>query len=347
MAYRRCSILLAATVVVAGALTGRADTVQRVGDGRSVGGTVVERSRTVITVRRPNERNVTVPANEIEAIRYDGEPPKLNLGRVAERRGDLDTALRFYRESASGTGEVLSQPVREEIEFYVARCTAKLAQNQPELLPEAATQLERFRDQHADSHYYFPLHESLGTVYAAQGRTESARQAFEVVRSAPWKDSRLRARVAEGRLLQGEKKHEAAVALFDEILAEGGGTPEAERQLRAARLAKASSLVGLERYEEAEALIEEVIDDAPPEDSIQAEAHNALGDCLRAAGRPAKEALLAYLYVDLLCASEREQHAKALFYLSQLWEDIGRPARAEDALDRLKAEHPNSVWAKQ
>ncbi len=71
---------------------------------------------------------------------------------------------------------------------------------------------------------------------------------------------------------------------------------------------------------------------APAEDAAtQAAAHNTLGDCLRAAGRP-KEALYAYLHTDILFSKEKDEHAKALAQIAQLWRDpqLNRPDRAEE-----------------
>ena len=85
---------------------------------------------------------------------------------------------------------------------------------------------------------------------------------------------------------------------------------------------------------------------APAEDAAtQAAAHNALGDCLRAAGRP-KEALYAFLHTDLLFSKDKGEHARALAQISQLWRDpqLNRPDRAEEVMERLKQEYPRSPY---
>jgi hypothetical protein len=79
---------------------------------------------------------------------------------------------------------------------------------------------------------------------------------------------------------------------------------------------------------------------------VNAEAFLRKGDCLREKGDD-KDALLAYLHVDVLFASEKPLHAEALFRLSQLWEKVGSKGRADEARDRLRSDYENTEWFKQ
>jgi hypothetical protein len=79
---------------------------------------------------------------------------------------------------------------------------------------------------------------------------------------------------------------------------------------------------------------------------LQAEAYVALGDAYRATQKP-KDALFAYLHVELLFVKHRELHARALYNLSQLWSELGQPERSAAAQSTLRTEHPNSPWAKK
>jgi hypothetical protein len=79
---------------------------------------------------------------------------------------------------------------------------------------------------------------------------------------------------------------------------------------------------------------------------VNAEAFLRQGDCLREQGND-KDALLAYLMVDVLFSSERAYHAEALYRLSSLWDKVGNKVRAEEARDRLKSDYESSDWTKQ
>ena len=81
---------------------------------------------------------------------------------------------------------------------------------------------------------------------------------------------------------------------------------------------------------------EQVIAQASPEDAaVHARAYNVLGASLKKAGRT-KEALLAYLHVDVLYASQAQAHAEALRNLAELWSAVNQPQRAAQALQTLQ-----------
>jgi TolA-binding protein len=115
----------------------------------------------------------------------------------------------------------------------------------------------------------------------------------------------------------------------------------------AARLGKAHSQAEAGQTDGAIQAIEQVIADAAPESiDLQARAHNVLGKCHLKAGSQ-KEALYAFLYVDVLCASAGDAHAEALFQLIPLFRAFGRDEDARQAQERLLERYPQSTWAKQ
>jgi tetratricopeptide (TPR) repeat protein len=149
--------------------------------------------------------------------------------------------------------------------------------------------------------------------------------------------------VLEARVQAKAGDHDAAISALDAILA---AAPKGSAQAREATLAKAESLAATKKFAEAEAAVQEVIAESDPEDdAIQAEAHNTLGDCLRAAGRP-KDALIAYLKTDVLYDGARDQHARALAQIAALWTELKQDARASEVRARLKQLYPQSPYAK-
>jgi len=214
-------------------------------------------------------------------------------------------------------------------------------------LSQAADLLEAFRARHLTSYHYYPLHDWLGKVYTRQGEPAKAKAAFRVLATAPWKDFQWRAEVAQGQLLLSAADYAGALEHFQRVLAGNAETPGEKAQQQEALLAKATCLSAQGDDDEAETLLRGLIEDTPAEEAaVQATAHCALGDSMRAAGKP-KDALLAYLYVDLLLPSEQQEHAKALYYIAQLFNQLGQPDRAGEAQSRLKATYPNSTWAKK
>ena len=138
-----------------------------------------------------------------------------------------------------------------------------------------------------------------------------------------------------------------ALSRFDDVLAMDATGKDADRQKLAASLGKASALAGAGKTDQAVKSIEEIIAKADAENlELHARAYNILGDCYKLAGKK-KEALLAYLHVDLLYARFPEQHAEALANLATLWNDVDKAERAAQARSTLEEKYPNSVWAQK
>ena len=87
-----------------------------------------------------------------------------------------------------------------------------------------------------------------------------------------------------------------------------------------------------------------ILDEAAEDDTkTLAETCVSLGDCYQAAGRT-KEAILAYLRVDLLFPKEKAYHAESLYYLSRLFAQEGKYDKSSDAAARLQQAYPQSPW---
>ena len=72
----------------------------------------------------------------------------------------------------------------------------------------------------------------------------------------------------------------------------------------------------------------------------------ALGNCYEKA-RQNKEALFAFLHVDVLYNTVPEVHAEALAHLVPLWKAVGQEERSREARETLLQRYANSRWAKQ
>ena len=113
-----------------------------------------------------------------------------------------------------------------------------------------------------------------------------------------------------------------------------------------AKLGKARCLAATKKTDEAIQIARQIVAkaDADNEDLL-AEAYNTLGSALRSAGRP-KEAMLAYVHVDVLYHGAAEMHAEALANLVELFGELHKPDHAARCLQKLKQRYPNSPWCK-
>jgi tetratricopeptide (TPR) repeat protein len=181
-------------------------------------------------------------------------------------------------------------------------------------------------------------------------------KAYGVLEDSNSSELQVRGRLGRALVYQDQKQYAAAMELFDGVLGRPVENPREQQCRQEALLGKGKCLSLQGDPDEAAKLLQEVIDKAPNDATeLQARAFNLLGDCYYAdravAERKREEALIRYLYVDALpaLAAYGKEHAKALYRLSQLWNEMDppHPERAQDALDRLKEQYPNSPWARQ
>lgn len=300
--------------------------------GSRVRGTIQSETPTEVTVDgRP------IPVDQIASISYTGQPPGLSLAEARESAGALPEAAELFGKAADeASGKDL---IARAARFDRARLLAEIALADPAQVAPAVQALEQFLRDHPNGRQRGPALERLARLRLQAGEFDRAGATLAELARIPWAADR--AAVLQARVLARRGQHAQALDALDRFLK--GADADSPGALEA-RLARAESLAGLKKFDEAEAAAQAVIDAAGPEDAaVQAPAHNALGDCLRAANKP-KDALLAYLHTDILYASDKEQHARALAAISQLWRELNRADRADEALARLKQDYPRSPW---
>ena len=341
---RRVAALIGGMLVVPG-LTWAADVVTLIPDATTKGaiggafrGTITAESSTKVEIKTGGSNVASVPTAEIASITYDGHPASLDQAQTKEAAGQFAEAIDLYKKAV---GEAAAKPfIAEEAAFGQARATAALAEGDPSKVNDAIALLDAFsRTYKAGRHVALAL-ESLARLQIARENYAGAETTLAQLGKLPGGDDR--AGSLRIRLLSKKGQAAEAITEIDKAIA---ANPEGSARRRDATLAKAEALAALKKYADAEALVRGVIKGAGPEDAAtQAVAHNTLGDCLRAAGKP-KEALYAYLHTDLLFSKDKDEHARALGQIAQLWRELKRPDRADEVVDRLKQEYPRSAAA--
>lgn len=349
MTGRRHGLALASstalTLTLAAALASRADVIRLVpgstvkAAGNQINGQITSESPTDVTIKPASGAEQKVPVDQIDAVAYDGVTPSFTLAESRENTGAASEAIELYQKAA---GEASGKPlVQRAAQFGKARVLTDLALVDPGRADEALAALEAFVKAHPSSRQLGPALERIIRLSLQKGDAARAEAALNDL-AARVPAVADRASVLRARVLSRQGQTDRALALLDEVI---GAAPEGSARVREAMLAKAECLVAAEKYPEAEQVVREVIRQAPPEAAeIQAEAHNTLGDCLRAAGRP-KDALIAYLKTDVLYDSDKGQHPRALAMIAQLWRELRQDARAAEVQERLRQQYPQSPWA--
>lgn len=310
----------------------------------SESGEITETSPFEVTIDKGTGNAKKIAVNEIRSVILDGEPTELTQGRINAKNGGYSTALETLKKIDAS--KIDRELIREEIEFYVAFCAGKNALAGTGDLLESGRQLNEFVRAHPKSFHYLDAVETMADLLVVTEKYPAAQKQYEELAKAPWPDYKMRASILVGRTLQAQGKHDDAIRQFDVALADLDEGEAAQGQKQAATLGKAVSLTETKKIDEAVRLIEEVIQNTDPEQKeLQARAYNALGACYERADR-AKDALLAFLHVDVLYSSEADAHAEALSHLAKLWKTVGHDEQGRKAQQVLQEKYGKTKWAK-
>jgi tetratricopeptide (TPR) repeat protein len=279
----------------------------------------------------------SVPTDQIQSIRYDGQSASYQLAEARESSGQLAEAAELFKKAAT---ESAGKPFPlQAAQFREAEVLTDLALVEPDRVKEAKDKLAAFVRAYPTSRHLASARDCQARLQLHAGDFAGAETAIAELAKLP--RGKERADVLRSRILGKQGKHAEAITQLDKLIA---GYPKGSERQRAALLAKAENLAALKQFKEAESLLHQVIDGNPPEDAAaQAPAYNTLGDCLRAANRP-KDALFAYLHTDLLYSKSKEEHPRALSHIVELYHQLKQDGHADEYAQRLKQEYPRSPW---
>lgn len=325
------------------------DTVYRKGDSKGVGGqfTTISKNEIVVTQKVGNKEE-HIPANEIGRVEFQGEPPVLGLARSNENGGRLAEALAGYEEAFNAAGT--NANLKAEVTFLIARTLAKMGQADATKLPVAIAKLNEFVNGNRDHYRFYQAELLLAEAALAANDPVTADTAFERVTQAPWPDYQMTGKIGGARTLLAQDKVADAQAIFDQVAAAKVSTPAEKACQLAAMLGQGECLQRQNKHEQAADILEKVVSQASADETrLLAQAYLQLGRCYEGDAQHLKDAVLAYLHVDVIpsLAVQSDLHAEALFHLSKLWPSIGQPARGAEASAKLQQEYPESPWTKK
>lgn len=341
----KCLKLCAAALplLLPSALRAADDTVKKVGDS-PVKCTITSISKDEIKYEK-NGKEEAVPSYAIESVRLAAEPAQLNLIRNQVNNGAYENALKALDKIDADSQE--NQDVKAELSYMRAYSNARLALGGGGDVREAGKQVNDFIKANSNSFHFYPANELAGDLLVALGEYDKATHFYKALggaSAAPWK---IKAGIDIGRAKLAEKKYDEALKEFDTALGLAEKDTGAETQKLSAMLGKAACLAQTGKPEEGVKLAESVIGKLPNEEvDLHAWAYVVLGKCYRQMPDHTKQALLAFLHVDVLYFSNPQYHAEALWNLASLWQDLKKVDRATQASTLLKERYPNSTWAK-
>lgn len=334
---------LAALLIFGTRVAGATDSVNVKGDNTSMVGDVTGFTKTELKLKR-GQRDESIPANQVLRVRWDGEPAALNAARNAEDRGLLDRALEGYT-SAAQTVKPDQVNLKTDLEFLIARVTARQAESDAAKVPDAVAKLEAFVKQYGDHFRYYEAVRQLANLQLSQNNEAAAEAQFAIIEQAPWSDYKMAAKNAAANFRLKRDDAAGALALYQEVAAMPAPSPVEQAEQREAIIGTAACMARQQKFDEALKILQEQLDKAPLDDmAVRANLYVRLGECYTAMGQQRK-AVRAYLHVDLLYPENESLHAEALYHLSQLWGGLGKPDRAADAAAQLQQKYPKNPWS--
>ncbi|NNE00065.1 MAG: tetratricopeptide repeat protein [Pirellulaceae bacterium] len=285
-----------------------------------------------------------VPVNEIKYVAFADDPPELKAGRNRILAGKFATGLADLKKI--NPADVQGELVKRDLQFYLALATSELALSAGGDKTQASAAMLAFVRAAPNSYHFFDAAQMLGDLALAQQDAAGAARYYGAISSkAPWPEYKMAALMSEARALISQGEFAAAQKKYESVLSAKSDTKESRRQKLFAQIGRGRCLAETSAPQEGIDLIEEVIAKNDPADSeLFGRAYNALGDCLLKAGKT-KDALMAYLHVDVLFYSDPEIHAESLYYLTKLWSATKNNDRSIAARKMLDDRYAGSIWA--
>ena len=314
--------------------------------GSPTNGTISDASSPTEVVIEVSGTQRKIPVNEIRRITLADDPPELRRGRDNVLSGQIEAGYDDLRKV--NAADIKRALTKADLEYYLAHCQGKLALTGGGDKAAAAKAMLAFVSANAQSFHFFAAAELLGDLAVSlESYDAAARYYGAIAEKAPWPDYKMRGAVLKARALMRKGDFAGAITEFDTVIASRIDTPGAVQQQLLAQAGKASCLAGTGSPEEGIKIAEEIIMKNSPEDNAElfGRTYNALGACYLKSGKP-RDALMAYLHVDVLFYAHPEVHAEALYNLSKLWLALKKQDRADSARNLLTDRYSGSVWAK-
>ncbi len=220
------------------------------------------------------------------------------------------------------------------IQFKVVQIAAFQAKEDPAQLETAVKLLLAFKTEHDKGWELVPALKLLAEVQEAKGDVAEAKQTYGELAKIPGQPKELK---------------QEAVLLEAQLSVRTGEFDKAEKSLDALRtelspndpqrpfvlMYLAQCQMAMNKLNDVEANLKGALASST-EGEVRCQAHNALGDFYRKKNLN-EDAFWEYLRVDTLYSQNRNEHAKALYYLSKLFVDVKKDkVKSQEYLEKLK-----------
>lgn len=307
-------------------------------------GSIVTEDPGKVTLTAGDNRRSDIPVSDIIDVLYDGEPvAEMNAARAAERDRKFDVALAGYTDAMKKVTAV-KKLMRRHLEYKIAEMRA--AQAETGSNPTAAIDaLRNFIKAYPDSRQSLACLEQLGRLVIATSQSNTdVIEALAQIRAKFGTDNKeiasrcdmIRSDLIMQELEQAYTK-DGPAAVKNKAAGASKALAElvtiADRTIQPDLVARQTYCQALANPAPALAAWEAQLKGTEDPHS-RASIHLTRGDFYRMA-QNYKEAMWDYLWVDTVYFADRQQQAKALYHLAEVFDKLGDTAKSRDSKDRL------------
>jgi hypothetical protein len=314
-------------------------------------GITIKQGTTTKTISAMDITHVIYKAGDLKDVVYQapffaeqsGTDPKKT---PKQRKEFLEDAQRKYGELLP---KVQDYPkALRYVQYRMAVLQVHIAREEPAKRAEAVAALNAFRSakENAASWEIVPCLKTLAQLQEEDGDLKGAEATYKELRGLPDvpKELKLESNILiSNMLIRGKKFDEAEKTLREvqSLMTED----DPLRPMITIYLCQAQIMQ--HKTQDVEKQIASAVR-GTGDAQILAVAHNTLGDYYREKQQD-EEAFWQYLRVDVLYPGDREEHAKALYWLSKLYDGVKKDkAKAQECVEKLKAkEFEGAEYAKK
>lgn len=292
-----------------------------------------------IIIRPTTGASKEIPAGDVLDVSYEvpaGIRIDLRRANNAARDAEADGKEKSRKEALDQLKEVAAK-IKEEkaqrhVEFKIARLLALKPADDKELTA-AQERLSGFIKKHPSSWQLSHAARLLAQLQISAKDVAGAQKTYEDLAKAAGvsKEVAQDAQLKIVDLLLKNKKFPEAKKILTDL---GRGLTDKDPQKVRLEVSQAACLAAEGQLAQAISKIEAVLN-ATQDANLKAFAYNTLGDCYRQA-KKLEDARWQYLWVDVIYHQNREEHAKALYYLFKVSKDLNDDNRANQFRETLE-----------
>jgi hypothetical protein len=255
---------------------------------------------------------------------------------TTDRKKALSEALGAYRLLASKAPDSHAK-LKRHAQWKVASLTAQQALEEGLSLDQSIKLLQKFKDKNAGGWQIVRCLKLLGQLLVEADRFDDAQAVYTDLPPKLPKSAREQCQLLAARVSMRPGKYARAQATLQAMIDK---LPDASPQKLKAQIYQAECLAGEKKSAEARQQLNKILDEAKGDKALRALAYNTLGYCHYLEG-PAqyKDALWAFLRVDVVYYQDREEHARALYYLADLFAKLKEGDQAKNSQEKLKSKN--------